>query len=575
MDKHWQILQPDPHLVQNLCTHLHCTSVTASVLANRNITTVNEALRFLKPSMQQLQPPCSLKDMDVAVERIEKAIQRNEKILIFGDYDVDGVTATAVLFEFFQKAGADVSFYIPHRFTEGYSLQVHHISDYAAANQIALVITADCGSGSHEAVRAAQKAGIDVIITDHHRVSDTLPDALAVINPQRPDCTAGFEHLAGVGVALSLIICLRKHLRENGFWQRRPEPNLRELCDLVALGTVADAVSLTDDNRIFTRVGLEVIRAGQNRPGIVELLKICGANPRTVNAEDIAFRIAPRLNAAGRMDHAKQAIKLLMTESADEAKRLALSLDSLNLERKNTENKMLKEILGYLHEQPGELNKKALVLAGNHWHEGVLGIVASRLVDKFFRPVVVISTRGETGMGKGSARSVAGFNLYRGLAVCSDQLENFGGHTMAAGLQIKNENIPHFREKFETAVRQETGDNAFVAKVFIDYEIQFNEITDRIIDEIEVLQPFGAGNPEPLFSARDIHVRQSRIVGKHHRRMLLYQPAAGTDCTFSAIAFNVNTHRPLRESFDRIAFRLHWNYWNGRKTAQMVIEETE
>lgn len=575
MDKHWQILQPDPHLVQNLCTHLHCTSVTASVLVNRNITTVDNALRFLNPSMQHLQSPCTLKDMDIAVDRIEKAIQRNEKILIFGDYDVDGVTSTAVLFEFFQKVGADVSFYIPHRFREGYSLQVHHILDYAAVNKIALVITADCGSGSYEAVQAAQKAGIDVIITDHHRVSDTLPEALAVINPQRPDCTAGFEYFAGVGVALSLIICLRKHLRKTGYWQGRPEPNLRELCDLVALGTVADSVSLTDDNRILTRVGLEVIRAGKNRPGIMELLKICLTNPRTVNAEDIAFQIAPRLNAAGRMDHAKQAAKLLLTEDADEANRLALSLDSLNLDRKNTESNMLKEIFSYLDEHPGELNKQALVLAGNNWHEGVLGIVASRLVDKFFRPVVVISTREETGMGKGSARSVAGFNLYRGLAVCSDQLENFGGHTMAAGLQIKNDNIPHFKEKFESAVRQETGDITFLAKVLVDYEIQFNEITDRIIDEIETLKPFGAGNPEPLFSARDIRVRQSRIVGKNHRRMLLYQSAAGMDCTFSAIEFNVNTHRPLRESFDRIAFRLHWNYWNGRKTAQMVVEETQ
>ena len=572
MTKHWRIQQPDPGHVRTLSSGLNCSPVTASILVNRNLTAVDTARAFLNPTLQQLKSPCAWKAMDTADGRIEKALHHQEKILIFGDYDVDGLTATVILFEFLQKAGASVSYYIPDRFTEGYSLQAHHIEGYAAQNRIALVITTDCGSSSHAGARAALKEGIDLIITDHHKVPDSLPEALAVINPQRPDCSAGFQNLAGVGVALALIICLRKHLRDNGYWENHPEPNLRSLCDLVALGTVADSVPLTGENRIFTRVGLDVIRTGSAHPGIEELLKISRTPRETVGAEDVGFRLAPRLNAAGRMDHAGRAAKLLLSDRSAEARKLALTLDSLNAQRKNTEQEMLQEILGYLHRHRQELDKRSLVLAGSHWHEGVLGIVAARLAEKFYRPVVLISTRG--AFGKGSARCVDGINLYECLAACTDQLDHFGGHAMAAGLAIQVDAIPVFRDKFETVVRAETAEKHPVAVVCVDYEIQFDAICDRIVDEIETLEPFGNGNPDPVFMARDVRVRDSKIVGKHHRRMDLFQAGIAGDKVFGAIQFNVNTRIQQPDAFEKIAFRLHWNRWNGRKSIQMFIEDT-
>lgn len=572
MKKHWRILQPDFQSVQRLSRELNCTPVTACILVNRNIVSVEKASRFLNPSMQHLRPPFGLKDMDIAAERIGNAIRSNEKILVFGDYDVDGVTATAVLFEFLQQAGANISYYIPHRLKEGYGLQAHHITDYAGPHQYNLIITADCGSASHAAVRQARAAGIDVIITDHHSTSDKLPDAVAVINPQRPDCDAGFEHLAGVGVALALVIGLRKHLRESAFWQHRPEPNLKALCDLVALGTVADAVALIDENRILTRIGLEVIRAGQCRPGLIELLKRCKIDPRLVNAEDLAFQIIPRLNAAGRMDHARLSAALFGVTDSKQARRIADNLNSLNVRRRKTEKDTLQEIGTFLSNNPQELNKASLVLAHSDWHLGVLGIVASRLAEQFYRPVVLISM--QDGIGKGSARSMPGIDLYRGLTTCAEYLESLGGHAMAAGLQIKEENYPRFKQKFEETVRTQTEEKELVPEIIIDRSLQFDEITDALIDEIEMLRPFGAGNPEPLFLARNIQVSRSRIVGEKHRRMLLRQPEAACDRAVSAIHFNRDTDRPLPEFFEKIVFRLQWNRWNGRKVAQMVIVAT-
>jgi len=572
MKTHWRLLQPDLQSVQRLSRELNCTPITACILVNRNIVSVENASRFLNPSMQHLRPPFGLKDMDIATERIGKAIRSNEKILIFGDYDVDGVTATVVLFEFLQQAGANISYYIPHRLKEGYGLQAHHITNYAGPHQFDLIITADCGTASHDAVRQARAAGIDVIITDHHITSGKLPDAAAVINPQRPDCDAGFEHLAGVGVALALVIGLRKHLRESAFWTNRPEPNLKELCDLVALGTVADAVALTDENRIFTRIGLDVIRSGQNRPGMVELLRKCKIDPQLVNAEDLAFQIIPRLNAAGRMDHARLATALFTVTDSEQARRIAANLNDLNIRRKKTEKDILREIRTYLSDNPEELNDKSLVLAHAEWHLGVLGIVAARLVEQYYRPVVLISMKD--GTGRGSARSVPGIDLYRALTTCCEHLETLGGHAMAAGLQVKEENLLRFKQKFEETLRAQTGEKDVVPEIVIDRSLHFDEITDALIDELETLRPFGAGNPDPLFLARNIRVSKSQIVGENHRRMLLRQPEAAADRAVSAIHFNVNTGRPLPESFDKVAFRLQWNRWKGRKMAQMVIEAT-
>ena len=571
MIKDWQILKSDTQSVKNLCDTLKCDPVTATLLVNRKIDTTDSALKFLNPSFQDLRSPFSIKDMDTAVRRIYKAIKDSEKILIFGDYDVDGMTSTSILFDFLQNTGADVHYYIPHRVKEGYSLQVIHISDYAIPNKIDLIITVDCGSGSHDAVNKAQNAGIDVIITDHHILPAKIPKAYAVVNPKRHDCNVGFDNLAGVGVVFVLIICLRKYLRDMNFWQDRPEPNLKDLCDLVALGTLADSVPLIGDNRVFTNAGINVIKTGKNRPGIKALLKICHIEDSYINSEDIAFRLVPRLNASGRMEHGKLSVEILTTKSIDNAVLMATSLDDLNILRRNIEQKILDDIHAYLVENPNELEKKSLVLSSGDWHEGVLGIVASRLVDNYFRPVVIISTKN--GIGKGSARSIPGFDLYKGLSACSDDLVLFGGHSMAAGLKIELKNIERFKTNFNHTVAESIKSAVFKSDLSIDCELGLDDISDSLIDEIESLEPFGSGNPEPLFMAKNVEVFSSKIVGEKHRSMLLKQSIKKMPKIFNGIHFNALTDVPLKDYFDRIAFRLRWNRWNGQKKVQIVVEE--
>ena len=439
------------------------------------------------------------------------------------------------------------------------------------ADRADLIITADCGSTSHEAVEMAREAGTDVIITDHHSISD-LPRAVAVVNPKRPDCTAGFEHLAGVGVAFCLLICLRKHLRDKKFWQSRPEPNLKQLCSLVALGTVADVVPLVDQNRILTKTGLEVIKTG-DRPGIRALIKACGISSNTADTEAILFRLAPRLNAAGRMDHAKIAVDLLTTNDSETARGIAGSLNLMNQKRQSIEKKMVQDILEYVDHHPDLCRGVSLVLSDPEWHEGVLGIVASKIVEKYFRPTILISTK--TGIGKGSGRSIPGIDLHAGLSVCADDMEYFGGHAMAAGLTIKRDNIPLFQKNFEQAIRKMTTPSDFVQTVSVDYELDLNDISNDLIDELETLEPYGEGNPEPLFLARNVRASSPKIVGDgNHRQMTLRQVSENrTGKGIKAIQFNIDPDMPLKDHFSQIAFRLRWNRWNGRKIAQITIVE--
>ena len=573
MKKHWHILQPDRKAIENITRDLGCTPTLAAILVNRKMDSVKKARAFLYPSLNQMRPPFSIQDMDVAVKRIGDAIARGENILIFGDYDVDGITSAAVIYEFLDYIGANTSLYIPHRLKEGYGLQQKQISDYAIPKKVDLIITTDCGSSSHEAIQEAQNAGLDVIVTDHHRVSATPPQALALVNPNRPGSNTGFEHLAGVGVAFMVVVALRKHLRDTRFWQNRPEPNLLRLCDLVCLGTLADAAPLVDENRILAQAGLDLIQSGNTRPGLDKLLDVCGIDKTVVTCEDIAFQIVPRLNAAGRMEHARVAMDLLRAKNRAGAADLALTLDRLNRTRKEIETEILTDIRGFLSKDPRQSNKSAIVLASHRWHEGVLGIVASRLVDQYHRPVVLISTRD--GLGKGSARSVPGFDLYKGLSKCARFLEAFGGHSMAAGLKIKHENFEDFREYFEASVKDSVPAGDVFPELLIDGEIEFRDISAQLLDEIDMLRPFGVDNPNPVFTARNISVRSSRIVGQNHRRMVLHQPSGGIQTSFGAIHFNSVTNGTMPDAYNRIAFRLNWNHWKGNKTPQLVIVDTE
>ena len=570
MEKKWQILKPDAKTVNKLGAQLHCHPITATVLVNRNLTSAREASSFVSSPLSAVRTPFSLKDMDVAVERIYRAIMENENILIFGDYDVDGITATAVLLDFLRGIGAKVSAYIPHRIKEGYSLQTHHISDYALPNRIQLIITADCGSGSHDAVVTARNSGIDVIVTDHHLISEKIPPAVAVLNPKRHDCQSGMEMMAGVGMAFSLVVGLRKYMRDHNFWEDRPEPNLKNLCDLVALGTIADMVPLIEENRIFSKAGLGLINSA-TRPGLSALRKVAGIANQPTDAEDIAFRLAPRINAAGRMDHAAIALKLLTTTNNATAQKLAESLNGLNDRRQKQERLILDGILADLEHHPDRLKKKALVSWHPEWHQGVLGIVASRITEKYFRPVVLIAVRGE--LGKGSARSIPGVDLFKALHACQHCLQNFGGHSMAAGLTIQTQNLAEFQHTFEKTVAEMTGPDDSIPQLTIDAEIKFSDISEILINEIEALSPFGIANPEPVLMTRNVKVVSSKIVGRNHRKMLLAQDSDRAQKPVPAIRFNADGRMQTETAFSRIAFRLRWNRWNANKTVQLIIED--
>lgn len=568
--KKWNILQPRAEVVSRLCAHLSCSPFLASLLANRDIDSPALADHFLDPSFHHLSDPSAMKDMDTAVRRIYDAILSHERILIFGDYDVDGVTAAVLLTEFLNTAGAKASFYIPHRETEGYGLKPGHIRNPCIANNINLIITVDCGSSSHEAVSMATRAGIDVIITDHHTISTSMPEALAVVNPKRCDCPSGAGNLAGVGVAFFLVISLRKYLRDQGFWAFRKEPNLKNACDLVALGTVADMVPLTGSNRIFVKGGTDLIHSGP-RPGIQSLIEITGIQRSFLNTEDIAYKLAPLLNAAGRMAHAKTAADLLLTCDSQKALGLAETLNVLNRKRRAAEQRVLDEIHLRLQNKPELLHASALVMADTAWPAGILGIAASRLVHQYFRPVILIST--QNGTGRGSARSIPGFDLYQGLKVCSDTLIGFGGHAMAAGLEVSTERIPEFKGRFLRMADSRISPEQLVPEIDIDVALNLQDITPALIDEIESLKPYGTGNPEPVFLATNIQIVSSGIVGQNTRRMTLKPVNQSSGPGISAVQFNADSLLPIKSQIREMVYRLRWNFWKGKRTPQILVED--
>ena len=572
MERRWNIKTPDTDQVTRLSFNLQCHPITAALLINRDIQSEKEATEFVNVSLNNLRSPFELKDMQAAVERIHKAIANHENILLFSDYDVDGITSTAILMDFLGRIGANVTAYIPHRLKEGYGLQTAHITHLAKPNKIDLVITADCGSTNFEAVAKAREFGVDVIITDHHSIGTEVPPALAVINPKRHDCTVGLENLAGVGVAFCLIICLRKYLRDKNFWNNQNEPNLKALCDLVALGTVADMVPLIQENRIFSKTGLDIINTNC-RIGIKALLYAAGVDAQTVDEQDIAFRLAPRLNAAGRMAHAAIAVDLLTTTDLQRAEQIAQSLNGFNLQRRDQENKIITDIQQFLVKEPWILEGKTLVLWNRQWHEGVLGVVASRMVEKYYRPVVLIAVKDQ--ICKGSARSMPGIDLYDRLSACGPVLEKFGGHTMAAGLSLTYENLEAFRSRFEDSVSQSLSPHDLVPELTVDQELKFTEISELLINEIESLAPFGTGNPEPVFMTSDVRVASSKIIGGRHRRMILTQSGNSNAKKINAIQFNTQSDQSLRDAFDRIAYKIRWNRWRGTKTAQLIVEDVQ
>lgn len=570
MTPNWQILQPDLNKVQVLAQALKIPPIIAALLINRKLTTPTQCRQFLHSSFDQLTPPSKLKDIDKATHRIAEALLKQETILVFGDYDVDGVTSTTLIWSFLKQCGATVRAYIPHRMDEGYGIKPEQIESEALANNVTLIITVDCGVSSQAAISLAQEKGLDVIVTDHHEVPDPPPQPLALINPKQRDCPSDLTHLAGVGVAFYLLLNLRKHLRNIGFWNHtRPEPNLKQACDLVALGTVADMVPLIKENRILAHAGLTVMQQSR-RPGLRALMSVAGVHPVAIDGQSIAFRLAPRINAAGRMGHARSAFRLLAGRDETTAFKIAEDLERLNQNRRKIENKVVTEIQQQITANAALLDDPVLVLWQDHWHEGVLGIAAARAMRQYHRPVILLSTR--SGLAKGSARSVPGIDIHMLLSHCTDRLLGFGGHALAAGLQLAPENLDDFKASLLKAARQKIK-TVTPPEITIDGNLDLHQVTPSLLDALAQLSPFGTANPEPVFYCDNTIVTESKVIGKTHLRLKLHQKQANARTTHQAIWFNPPTLK-MPGQFNQLAYKVSWNHWNGSKKPQIEIVAT-
>ena len=536
------------------------------LVLERGLCTEPEIATYLSPSLQSLDDPSAMADMDKAVARLMSAITSGETLTVYGDYDVDGVCATTVLVDFLRRvmpASADnVRFYIPDRRSEGYGLNRAAVLEIAEHSS--LLITADCGITAVDEIAAAREAGLDVIIVDHHRVPETLPNANAALNPQRSDCRFPFKGLCAAGVAFMLVVAMRRALRESGHFGKIREPDVRELLDVVALATVADMVPLRGLNRTLVCAGLKRIGTTQ-RVGLKALLEVAEIVPESVSAGDIGFRIGPRINARGRLAHAAEAVELMLTGDAQRARMLAAALDVANRERRSVEKETIEAALAQV-EALG-LGEHAVIVAYDAcWHPGVLGLVASRLVNRYRRPALVI---GEGG--KGSARSIDGVNIHDAIADNKAHLVRYGGHHAAAGVTIAPENVEAFRKGMDATVRSQLGAPPYVATVRLDLEIPARELSLGMVDELQRLAPFGQDNPEPMLVLRSLEVREKRIVGDNHLKVSLR--SVTDDVLFDGIGFGLGQLSEVLPARVDAAFRLERNVFRGRETVQLKLED--
>ena len=547
---------------RDLAVALRVHPVAARVLVRRGLADVAAATRFLCPRLEDLPDPATMKGMDAAVARVVQAVEKGERIACYGDYDVDGVTSTVLLSGFLRAAGAEVETYIPHRLVEGYGLNSGAVGRLAASG-VRLLVTLDCGITSVAEVAHAASLGVDVVVVDHHTVPVELPAARAILNPHQPGCGYPSKHLAAVGVTFNLALALRRRLRERGrFGPSRPEPNMKEALDLVALGTIADVVPLVEVNRTLVLFGLAELGKAR-RPGVRALLRVAGVPTGEITASQVGFRLAPRVNAAGRLDDAGRGVRLLSTTDLAIAESLAEELDGENRARQEIERRMLAEALEDAAERVAA-GARGLVLSRPGWHPGVVGIVASRIVERFHRPTVLVGVAD--GTGKGSGRSIPAFHLHEALAACSVHLERFGGHKHAAGVTIHPDAIPAFREAFERHAAAVLKDDDLVPRVRLEGWADLSELDDRAATDLERLAPFGAGNPEPVFGVRGRPSRARQVgAGGVHLKLVL----ADRD----AIAFQMGDRLPLCSGPVEAAVSLGFDDWDGMKRVQLRVRD--
>jgi single-stranded-DNA-specific exonuclease len=537
--------------------------LTIQILQNRGIADPEQAKQFLAPALSDLPDPFLMKGAKAAALRILAAIRRQEKITLFGDYDVDGTTAIALLLLFLRETGAQVDFYLPHRLKEGYGLNQKAVEKIKGQGT-KLLITADCGVSNFEETRWARENGLDVIITDHHEIPKFLPPALAVMNPKQEDCAYPFKNLAGVGVAFNLIIALRRILREEGVWNNGNIPNLREYLDLVALGTVSDVVPLTGVNRIFAKHGLKEL-ARSSRAGILAMKEIGGLTNSAVDTGVVNFRFAPRMNAAGRLDDASAVVRMLASHDPREAHQIALHLNELNLQRQRIEENILFEAKEMIRKSEDLERRKTIVLASPDWHPGVIGIVASRLTEEFNRPTILIALKGK--MGKGSGRSIPSFHLYQAIKSCERWMERFGGHEQAVGLAISEEAIPDFSRSLEEFADSALPSELLIPSLTLDTVVRLEQMNESFLSELDSLAPFGMGNPEPVIGLNDLTVVDSKLVGRNHLRLRVQDGEIIRD----AIGFRMASLYPLGPEKIKLAFSPQINLFQGKRTLQLKI----
>ncbi len=566
MNRQWRVRPPNLDLSEGLTRHLALSRLAAQILVNRGVRTPEEGERFVKPSLSHLHSPFLMKDMESAVDRVIKALGNRERVLVFGDYDVDGVTSTALLVAFLQEIGMRTQFYVPHRIREGYGLNLDAIKRFNAEG-VSLLITTDCGVSDHQEIQEAARLGIDTIVIDHHEAPDELPPAKAILNPKRKGCPFPFDGLSGVGVAFQLLIALRARLRERGFWHSGDAPNLRRYLDLVCLGTVADMAPLLGENRVLVKFGLEELTAGA-RKGIEALKVLSGLQDKVINAGHVAFQLAPRLNACGRLDHAGKAVELLLTDSMDEARMIASELEQLNDRRQKIEDQIFGEVLRELEEHPEVLRLPYLLLSSGRWHPGVTGIVASRLVERLGKTSVLIALNDQEKLGRGSARGVDGVDLYWTLRKCEHLFCSFGGHRTAAGFTVGSESIGELRTLFDEAVSQELVDRARVPSLFIDAEVSLAEMRRRLVEDLLLFEPHGMGNPKPLFLSRHVEVCERRIVGNDSLKLKVRDKQ-----TFDAIGFRMGDHLSLTSGPIDLVFTPQLNHWMGSSKIELEMKD--
>ena len=558
----WSLLNPDQDTVNSIQKTFRTSEVISKVLANRKIHKLDSANRFFNQNLDLLHDPFLIQDMDKAVQRVLKNIKSGKPIMVFGDYDVDGTTGAASLYCAFQKFGAEVTYYIPHREEEGYGLSYQGI-EVAQDNDIDLIITCDCGINAFAQVDFANEKNVDIIITDHHTTEINLPQAYAVLNPKRKDCQYPFKGLCGGGVAFKLITAIGSELNI-------PLSEFDEILPLITLGTAADIVPIKDENRAIVHYGLKMLE-NIKKPGLKTLLELAGLNGK-MSVGQLVFSVAPKINAAGRLGDANRAVELLVTDDVDRARVLAKELDEENKRRQLIQQAVVDEALYKVNAEVDLKKEHALVLANEGWHQGVVGIVASKIKEEFNRPTVIIAL--ENGAGKGSARSIAGFDLYEALTACKDHLEGYGGHPMAAGLTVSTDKLSQFKKSFIDVANEQLTEENLHATLTLDCEMTLQDITPRFMEFLDKLSPYGPGNMRPKFAIRNVEISGApKVIGKtgEHLRFKIKQGLK----TMAAIGFGLSgkyemliTGQPVD-----IACVVETNEWQGNTTIQLNVRD--